>query len=175
VSVLSLVACVFALIIWLLSYFSFAPIGQYWTTSWGGNGDGWTGRGWIAGNGVIHLLRNDRTVTPAPTSAGAHYSHSGIDPIPGVQPQQTRHGFALVNKVSSWAGSGRLETETTQQLSFPGWLPPLLFALPPSVWLHGLVRRWRLQSGGYCLACSYNLTGNTSGVCPECGRPTTAG
>jgi hypothetical protein len=23
---------------------------------------------------------------------------------------------------------------------------------------------------GLCPACSYNITGNTSGVCPECGR-----
>ena len=24
---------------------------------------------------------------------------------------------------------------------------------------------------GLCLACGYDLTGNTSGVCPECGKP----
>lgn len=24
---------------------------------------------------------------------------------------------------------------------------------------------------GVCTACGYNLTGNTSGVCPECGTP----
>jgi hypothetical protein len=31
-------------------------------------------------------------------------------------------------------------------------------------------RRHRI-SLGKCAACSYDLTGNTSGVCPECGRP----
>jgi hypothetical protein len=43
---------------------------------------------------------------------------------------------------------------------------------------HGLVRVWsRLRySGlrrkmGLCVRCGYDLTGNTSGVCPECGTP----
>ena len=32
--------------------------------------------------------------------------------------------------------------------------------------------RWRLVEhlGSVCLRCDYNLTGNVSGVCPECGR-----
>lgn len=30
-------------------------------------------------------------------------------------------------------------------------------------------RRWRLRRAGKCPVCGYNLTGNTSGVCPECG------
>lgn len=25
---------------------------------------------------------------------------------------------------------------------------------------------------GFCTACGYNLTGNTSGICPECGMRT---
>jgi len=28
---------------------------------------------------------------------------------------------------------------------------------------------------GTCLACGYNLTGNISGICPECGTATAAG
>lgn len=30
-------------------------------------------------------------------------------------------------------------------------------------------RRKRLLNLGLCPTCRYNLTGNTSGVCPECG------
>lgn len=33
-------------------------------------------------------------------------------------------------------------------------------------------RRWR---SGLCVKCGYNMTGNESGICPECGTPTTAG
>ncbi len=40
---------------------------------------------------------------------------------------------------------------------------PGLLRLPSSI--RGRSRRRR----GLCLSCGYNLTGNTSGVCPECG------
>jgi hypothetical protein len=33
-------------------------------------------------------------------------------------------------------------------------------------------RRWRRRRRGLCLRCGYNLTGNVSGRCPECGTPT---
>jgi len=48
-------------------------------------------------------------------------------------------------------------------------------------WCRGPRPRWRSggkDSGdypvGYCQACGYDLTGNASGRCPECGEPTSA-
>ena len=35
----------------------------------------------------------------------------------------------------------------------------------------GLQRRWRRLRYNRCRGCGYSLTGNVSGVCPECGRP----
>ncbi len=32
-------------------------------------------------------------------------------------------------------------------------------------------RDWRKHPPGHCPRCGYDLTGNVSGVCPECGRP----
>jgi predicted amidophosphoribosyltransferase len=32
-------------------------------------------------------------------------------------------------------------------------------------------RRDRRPKPGHCQHCGYDLTCNTSGVCPECGRP----
>ena len=29
----------------------------------------------------------------------------------------------------------------------------------------------RRRQLGLCLNCGYNLTGNVSGICPECGQP----
>lgn len=51
-------------------------------------------------------------------------------------------------------------------LHLPLWVPLLLVALPTAF----LWWRDRRVPPGHCLQCGYDLTGNTSGVCPECGR-----
>jgi hypothetical protein len=49
----------------------------------------------------------------------------------------------------------------------PIWLLALLVAVPTvRLW-----RRDRRRRPGHCQRCSYDLTGNTSGICPECGAP----
>ena len=59
------------------------------------------------------------------------------------------------------------------QLIIPYWLPLFLTAIPFLIPLALRVRRTRRlrrrRKLGLCLACGYNLTGNVSGVCPECG------
>ena len=53
-------------------------------------------------------------------------------------------------------------------LVVPVWAP--LFAVTvPTVVLWYLERR---RAPGSCRRCGYNLTGNTSGICPECGAST---
>ena len=59
-------------------------------------------------------------------------------------------------------------------VSFPHWLLVILFAAYP---MFALIRsphrrRKRRRKLGLCTACGYDLTGNESGVCPECGKPT---
>ena len=52
----------------------------------------------------------------------------------------------------------------------PLWLLLTLFAAyPATAFIRGPLRRWRRRRKGRCLTCGYNLTGNVSGVCPECG------
>src|SRR5437868_2850446 len=56
-------------------------------------------------------------------------------------------------------------------LVFPIWLLAVATAMVSACWLSALLcRRTRRKAGG-CPRCGYNLTGNTSGVCPECGTP----
>jgi hypothetical protein len=50
---------------------------------------------------------------------------------------------------------------------YPLWFSwPILFYVTLLLWL--LDRR---PQPGRCSSCGYDLTGNTSGVCPECGTP----
>jgi uncharacterized paraquat-inducible protein A len=45
------------------------------------------------------------------------------------------------------------------------------YACPAVANLVKYYRRRQRRGKGLCLACGYNLTGNTSGICPECGEP----
>ena len=52
------------------------------------------------------------------------------------------------------------------------WLV-LLLSLLPTAWAIAAIKAAltsKCRSSGRCLSCGYNLTGNTSGVCPECGN-----
>ncbi len=61
------------------------------------------------------------------------------------------------------------ETYSISILS-PLWGTFVLFAFYPTIaFIRGPVRRWRRRKRGLCVRCGYNLTGNESGVCPECG------
>jgi hypothetical protein len=54
----------------------------------------------------------------------------------------------------------------------PLWLPLLIIAIPTGfLWW----RDCRRRSPGHCQQCGYNLTGNVSGRCPECGDSIEAG
>jgi hypothetical protein len=53
-------------------------------------------------------------------------------------------------------------------LRFPHWVLGVLFAFVPFV-RYMAHRRGRRPLRDHCGRCGYNLTGNISGVCPECG------
>jgi len=49
---------------------------------------------------------------------------------------------------------------------------PVLLVLDLAHWAMGVPQRLRLDDRlrrGLCRSCGYDLTGNASGVCPECG------
>jgi hypothetical protein len=50
----------------------------------------------------------------------------------------------------------------------------VLLAYPALLLIRGPVRRRRRRRRGLCERCGYNLLGNTSRVCPECGTTTSS-
>ena len=57
------------------------------------------------------------------------------------------------------------------QLGLPYWLAAVAFAVLPVRWLGVGAHQWRRRRKGWCVPCGYDLSGNVSGVCPECGTP----
>lgn len=51
-------------------------------------------------------------------------------------------------------------------LFIPLWLPLVVVAIPTSILFY---RDHKRIPPGHCQECGYNLTGNESGICPECG------
>ena len=59
------------------------------------------------------------------------------------------------------------------------WVPIAVTAALPAAWLllflaRRLLLPMRRERLGLCRSCGYDLTGNTSGTCPECGKPVPA-
>lgn len=109
----------------------------------------WHSYGSIA-NGFVNLqVRRDKIICPAK---------------PGIY----RHRNAGVG-----LGFPRMRGFSTQvtDISVPLWLFLLGGAMPTGI-LFYLDRR-RIPPG-HCLTCGYDLTGNVSGICPECGTNTGA-
>jgi len=53
----------------------------------------------------------------------------------------------------------------------PLWIPSVFFAILCAVAIVPTSRQRKREKEGLCSRCGYNLTSNTSGICPECGTP----
>jgi hypothetical protein len=121
-------------------------------------------------------------VTPLPSWDGGYYRPQRISPR--MYRVSLFHGSLVFKYSEPWSGG------TRQHLPLPPynrWTPLFVRANVGRAWLaavplwHPLrlaavptaVLWWRDRRRippGHCLKCGYNLTGNVSGVCPECGE-----
>jgi len=78
----------------------------------------------------------------------------------------TYHSDCLGLRLPSIERHGRLRDALG--INIPLWIPFGLFTTLTSVLFW---RDRRTAKPGNCLHCGYNLTGNESGICPECSTP----
>lgn len=84
--------------------------------------------------------------------------------VPGVC-----RGNVVCLNLKSMTGAGSVIMITSVHVRL--WAPALLLLLYPTFTIiRSSARRNRRRRKGLCINCGYNLTGNLTGVCPECGR-----
>jgi hypothetical protein len=71
-----------------------------------------------------------------------------------------------------WITPGRLQRHIDFWAAVPFWALTLMTGAIPALWIgRSTLRRFGRKSAGAnaCRQCGYDLTGNISGTCPECG------
>lgn len=93
---------------------------------------------------------------------------TGIEIEKPAAPPPGTGGFFGISLKESYSRALPFRPILTGQLAYGG----LFFVVVCFVrWGLAALRRRRRSRRGYCAACAYNLRGNRSGVCPECGAP----
>lgn len=80
-----------------------------------------------------------------------------------IERQRFPHGWIPIYHPASRAAGASLSFTF-----IPYWLSLIVLAVPTAI----LFYRDRRYPPGHCQRCGYDLTGNVSGACPECGRAT---
>jgi hypothetical protein len=132
---------------------------------------------WFGGAAIPNNIENARIIAgdfrvwwvPAAMrdQAAAEYAELTDKPaeLPSILIHRYGHPptFTWPPLIDSYTSSGG----TQRQLSIPLWIPFVLTAIPTAF----LWWRDRPCKLGHCQNCGYDLTGNVSGRCPECGGP----
>ncbi len=105
-----------------------------------------------------------------------HYSHDRSGPdieveFCGFQLMRHYAGYLSIEGQSIPAGEWTARNVEWLTVAVPAWMPLVLcLPYPAYAWLAGRRLR-RRRARGQCLRCGYDLRGNVSGRCPECGVP----
>jgi len=83
-------------------------------------------------------------------------------------PQNLRPDWGFGPMSPGWGGPMAIHAYNVS-VFLPYWCVVVLTIPLPAIWLIQKRRHTRFLNRSLCRSCGYNLTGNTSGVCPECG------
>ncbi|HSU67250.1 MAG TPA: hypothetical protein VLJ39_10275 [Tepidisphaeraceae bacterium] len=189
-TVLSLLLCAASIVLWVRSYWRIDSlmvfrVNRQWTQRWIDRQPITlrSGRVYEADShrGSLRLLFLDndwsyyRGNYPALWSSAEEGAFEPWSPAathwPGFAVESRPVSFDINADIARPGGPPPSVSYTVHALYTPWALWTMLTALLPAAavwrWRHGLSRSRR----GLCIACGYSLTGNLSGVCPECGRP----
>ena len=86
----------------------------------------------------------------------------------------TWHGYSVARKYASSLGIMEevlpaVRGATYRKYILPLWIPTVVFGGLTFYVYAPIRRRRRWERESRCVECGYNLIGNTSGNCPECG------
>jgi hypothetical protein len=127
----------------------------------------------IDGQLVVAAGAPNATLAPGLSRAGfSIWNHAAsrayvISLKPSVSFPAHRPSYGLVLP-SIQTATRMAQTEFSVTIRMPLWLFTLAAGAPTGI----LFWRDRRPPPGHCRNCGYNLTGNVSGRCPECGTPT---
>lgn len=115
------------------------------------------------GNGVAYLARMHIRTASGCRYPVAHIAMAEAFPQIGLPTHQAVHNL-WPSRTTGCPPLHRIFVRTRW------WLVCTIIAAYPIVaFIRGPLRRWRRKRKGLCLKCGYDMMGNESGVCPECG------
>jgi hypothetical protein len=145
--------------------------------------DQWELHGSSAGDGWLYahfaLERAEIRKNPKDIRESAGFWHCCGHDQPSTEmgnylPGQWWHGFVLWLECGTPTKFRGLDFRVISGWSIwigaPAWFVAPLLAILPLLWLRTFAKRAKRNKAGCCMACGYNLTGNISGLCPECGN-----
>ena len=151
-----------------------------WTWTWGARLGGWVGRlngshtGVIVVGDRVSLIVGVRGGWPSRDWIEREHLRAAGNGDSLTSYDTTFVGFGVLTGERSWNGNQRIVV-WHKAIALPWWYLLLLVAAAGPLegfvrWLWLKRRSERRRRAGLCPACGYNLTGNISGVCPECGE-----
>ena len=176
IALLSLLLCIGSLVLWGRSYFGtdyveYQQLVDESTLSvvYQSKRLGWT-------RGQVHIGMGRRSSywrdgqAPLETKGGYWYigrlgsGHYDWESMQGAGSIWNRLGFVSYSTgfISSFAESSE------RGVAVPAWIPVVVLAVMPALWLRSIVRRRRILAAGRCVRCGYDLRA-TPERCPECG------